>query len=86
MLARIENERKRLLRFREAVAQMEESVKQATLKSFRLPDAAALEQIVHYESHILRQLWRSYAQLERLQRLRAEEDLPPPLAARLELG
>jgi hypothetical protein len=86
MLACIETEKNRLHRFREAIAQMEESVKAAILQSYRLPDPAALEQIVHYESHLLRQLSRAYAQLERLQSLRAGESLALPLTARLDLG
>ena len=86
MQVRIETEKNRLSRFREAIAQMEESVKLATVKSFRLPESAALEQIIHYESHLQRQLSRAYAQLERLQRLRNGDDLPAPLTARLEIG
>ncbi len=86
MLARIDTEKNGLLLRRAAVATMEESARVARVNSYRLPDPAALERIVHYESHLQRQLSRAYAHLERLQRLRAGEDLPLPLSARLELG
>lgn len=86
MLARIDTEKNALLLRRAAVAQTEESARGANLNRLRLPDAAPLQRIVQYESHIQRQLARAYAQLERLQRLRGGEDLPPPLTARLELG
>jgi hypothetical protein len=86
MLARIDTEKNVLLLRLAAVAQSEESARIARLNRLRLPDAASLEQIIRYESHLLRQLSRAYSQLERLQRLRNGDDLPAPLTARLEIG
>jgi len=86
MLARIDTEKNALLLRRAAVAQTEESARGITLNRLRLPDPASLQRIVQYESHIQRQLSRAYAQLERLQRLRAGDQVPPPWSARLEVG
>lgn len=44
-----------------------------------LPDAAATDKILRYEIAIERQLYRAMNQLERLQRQRSGENVPPPL-------
>ncbi len=44
-----------------------------------LPEAAVLEKILRYEVALDRQLYRAMNQLERLQRRRAGENVPPPL-------
>jgi hypothetical protein len=44
-----------------------------------LPSQPVLEKIIRYESKLERQLYRAMAQLERLQRTRQGEVVPPPL-------
>jgi hypothetical protein len=45
-----------------------------------LPSAEVLEKIQRYETKLQRQMYRAMAQLERLQRIRKGEDVPPPMA------
>jgi hypothetical protein len=45
-----------------------------------LPTAERADKILRYESHIQRQLYRAMHELERLQRRRKGEFVPPPLA------
>jgi len=44
-----------------------------------LPSAAILDKILRYETIINRQFYRAMDQLERLQRRRQGEDVPPPV-------
>ena len=52
---------------------------QAEARRFALPPVEAVENLVRYETHIDRQLYRAMNQLERLQRMRGGENIPPPL-------
>lgn len=56
---------------------MEEEAQQAAAM---LPSLEVLEKISRYETKLERQLYRAMAQLERLQRMRQGETVPPPLA------
>lgn len=49
------------------------------LQSLSLPDGDAVERILRYETAIERQLYRALEQLERLQRQRKGDIVPPPL-------
>lgn len=49
-----------------------------------VPDDSTLNRVSRYEAHLGRQLQAALDQLERLQRLRASEDVPAP--ARLDLA
>ncbi len=51
----------------------------AEARSFSLPSADATDKILRYEAHLDRQLYRAMDQLERLQRQRRGENVPPPL-------
>jgi len=51
----------------------------AQLRSLALPDEAATDKVLRYETHLDRQLYRAMDQLERLQRRRKGENVPPPL-------
>jgi hypothetical protein len=51
----------------------------ADARSFSLPPAEATDKLLRYEAHLDRQLYRTMDQLERLQRLRRGENVPPPL-------
>jgi hypothetical protein len=57
----------------------EELVRDAEALSFSLPSADATDKLLRYEAHLDRQLYRAMDQLERLQRQRGGEDVPPPL-------
>jgi hypothetical protein len=51
----------------------------AESRSFCLPPADAADKILRYETHLDRQLYRAMDQLERLQRQRKGENIPPPI-------
>jgi len=51
----------------------------AEARSFSLPSADATDKLLRYESHLDRQFYRAMDQLERLQRQRKGENVPPPL-------
>jgi len=57
---------------------------QARATAAVLPDAATLDKILRYQTTLERQLYRAMNQLERLQRRRAGEHIPAPLA--MEIG
>jgi hypothetical protein len=50
----------------------------AEARSFSLPPADATDKLLRYEAHLDRQLYRAMDQLERLQRQRGGENVPPP--------
>jgi hypothetical protein len=51
----------------------------AEARSFSLPTVDAADKLLRYEAHLDRQLYRAMDQLERLQRQRGGEKMPPPL-------
>jgi hypothetical protein len=51
-----------------------------------LPSAAVLDKILRYENALERQLYRAMNQLERLQRRREGEEVPPPVTMQLSRG
>jgi hypothetical protein len=51
----------------------------AEARSFTLPPPDATDKLLRYEAHLDRQLYRAMDQLERLQRQRRGEAVPPPL-------
>jgi hypothetical protein len=51
-----------------------------------LPSAPVLDKILRYENALERQLYRAMNQLERLQRRREGEDVPPPVTMQLSRG
>ena len=55
----------------------------AQTRSFSLPPADVTDKLIRYEAHIDRQLYRAMDQMERLQRLRRGEVVPPPLNVNL---
>ncbi len=56
-----------------------EAEEQAAQAAGHLPSAENLDKILRYETTLWRQLYRSMNQLERLQRRRLGEEVPPPL-------
>jgi hypothetical protein len=68
--------------FEDLIQELQEKVNaEDTMRraSALLPSAEVLEKIVRYESALQRQLHRSMNQLERLQRRRLGENVPPPV-------
>jgi hypothetical protein len=51
----------------------------AQIRSLALPDERATDKVLRYQTHLDRQLYRAMDQLERLQRRRKGENVPPPL-------
>jgi hypothetical protein len=55
----------------------------AKTRSFSLPPVEVSDKLLRYEAHFDRQLHRAMAELERLQRRRKGEFVPPPLNVNL---
>ncbi|HTS17108.1 MAG TPA: hypothetical protein VMP11_06010 [Verrucomicrobiae bacterium] len=64
-------------------AEREEHEAEARRDATFLPETAVAEKIVRYEGSLERQLYRAMNQLERMQRLRKGEAVPPPLAVQV---
>ena len=58
----------------------------AEARSLTLPPADATDKLLRYDGHLDRQLYRAMDQLERLQRQRRGEAVPPPLNVNLGRG
>ena len=61
----------------------EENMEQARQAAAVLPSTEVLDKIMRYETKLERQLHRAMNQLERLQRRRMGESVPPPLAVEM---
>ena len=68
---------------KEYAARRENLERDAEARSFSLPPADVTDKLLRYESHLERQLYRAMDQLERLQRRRRGENVPPPLTVNL---
>jgi hypothetical protein len=51
---------------------------EATKNALELPQEAVLNRLTRYENHLLLNMYRAEHQLERMQRLRRGEEVPPP--------
>jgi hypothetical protein len=79
-LSRATNRLGRLQRRRKEYASERENLAvYAEAQSFSLPPADTTNKLLRYEAHLDRQLYRAMDQLERLQRQRRGENVPPPL-------
>jgi hypothetical protein len=56
---------------------------EVALAQHAIPDRDALDRILRYETAIERNLGRALNRLERLQRRRKGEPIPPPVSVRL---
>jgi hypothetical protein len=65
--------------FKRYASERERLAVDAEARSFSLPPAGATDKLLRYEAHLDRQLYRAMDQLERLQRQRRGENVPPPL-------
>ena len=79
----IEDRLERLGALKEYVFEREKLAEDAEARSFSLPSASATDKLLRYEAHVDRQLSRTMDQLERLQRRRKGENVPPPLTVNL---
>jgi hypothetical protein len=52
----------------------------ADYKSAQVPQEGTLDRLTRYETHVLRILYRAELALERMQRLRRGDKVPPPSA------
>ncbi len=62
----------------------EDKLEKAQQAAAVLPPSDVLDKIINYEGKLKRQLYRALNQLERLQRLRRGEPVPPPLTMGLD--
>jgi hypothetical protein len=75
----IDHELERLRAFEDYALEREKLAGDAEARSFSLPPVDAADKVLRYEAHLDRQLYRAMDQLERLQRRRRGENVPPPL-------
>ena len=74
------------------IKELEDLRLKAELKHSRAPlinallDSHDVDKIIRYESSIERQLYRALNQLERLQRQRAGDNVPPPINVEVSEG
>jgi hypothetical protein len=79
VLGRIEGKLNLYRAMREECKEREETEEAARQAAEVLPSPAVLDKILRYEATVERQLYRAMNQLERLQRRRNGEEVPPPL-------
>lgn len=80
ILAEIDRIRKHYFELRQATIKREKAEESARQAAAVLPSSETLDKILRYETTLERQLYRAMNQLERLQRLRKGEAVPPPLS------
>jgi hypothetical protein len=79
ILEMLEEEKRKLGYLKNIIVENEGLTLEAQLTSLTLPSREAVEKILRYETAIERQLYRAMTQLERLQRQRQDEPVPPPI-------
>ena len=79
MLKAIDDEIKHMKTFAEEFQEKEDMEMEAGTLSNFLPDKPMVDKILRYEMTIERQLYRAINQLERLQRARKGDSVPPPI-------
>jgi hypothetical protein len=79
LVALIDDRIRRIDGFRGLAEEREEFALDAEPRRCSLPPADATDKLLRYEAHLDRQLYRAMDQLERLQRHRRGEAVPPPL-------
>ncbi len=81
MLLKVINDEKKILQqLKEVIEENENLELEAHIASLALPRREVVEKILRYETTIERQLYRAINQLERLQRQRKGEPVPPPVS------
>ena len=84
LVAFIDSRLEKISHFKGLAMEREGLAVDAESRRFSLPPADATDKLLRYESHLDRQLCRAMDQLERLQRQRGGETVPPPLNINLE--
>lgn len=84
VVALIDDQLEKIRQFEGYATQREKLAVDAEARSFSLPADDSAEKLLRYEAHLDRQLYRAMDQLERLQRQRRGETVPPPLNINLE--
>jgi hypothetical protein len=79
VVAMIDNRLEMISNFGAIATVREKLARDAEARSFSLPPADATDKLLRYESHLDKQLYRAIDELERLQRQRRGENVPPPL-------
>ncbi len=74
---------RRLVRLNELAENSRQLELDAQVMSLALPSEGATETILRCEAHLERQLYRAMDQLERMQRQRKSDNVPPPLNVNL---
>jgi hypothetical protein len=82
----VDDQLERINELKEQATEGEALAVDAEARSFSLPPADATDKLLRYEAHLDRQLYRAMGQLERLQRQRRGETVPPPLNINLGRG
>jgi CRISPR/Cas system-associated endonuclease Cas1 len=77
--ANIDDYLEEISELRRKVTIREDLARDAEARRFSLRPADATDKLLRYEAHLDRQLYRAMDQLERLQRQRRGENVPPPL-------
>jgi hypothetical protein len=75
----LNSEMERLESFRQYAPTREQYERAADVQIRSLPSAEKADRLLRYETHLERQLYRALDQLERLQRRRMGDAIPPPL-------
>jgi hypothetical protein len=79
LVAAIDDRLGRISALKRSVTERENLALDAEARCVSLPPADATDKLIRYEAHLDRQLYRAMDQLERLQRQRRGENVPPPL-------
>ncbi|MGA8214063.1 MAG: hypothetical protein WB799_10745 [Candidatus Sulfotelmatobacter sp.] len=79
----IDHQLEKIGEFERYATEREDLAMDAEARSFSLPPTEATDKLLRYEAHLDRQLYRAMDQLERLQRQRRGETVPPPLNVNL---
>jgi hypothetical protein len=82
-LRSIDHQLKKLSALKAHALEREKLSLDAEARSFSMPSEDASDKLLRYEAHFDRQLYRAMDELERLQRQRKGENVPPPLNVNL---
>lgn len=83
LTAFIDNRLERISALKEYALQREKLRVDSEARSNSLPPVDVAEKLIRYEAHLDRQLYRAMDQLDRLQRQRRGENVPPPVNVNL---
>ena len=75
----LDQEQGNLTILQESLEEKEQLELAAQAAAFSIPDTSAADKLLRYETTLERQLYRAMDQLERLQRQRCGQAVPPPI-------